>query len=425
MSVLTLAGKPINWSSPPAYTAKVMWSRTTTNGKAVTGSLRSIAHLDHLNTLSIKKFGKPIDVFQSAFNTGVALSKGTHDYDACYDVRILGVPWLTQQAFFRANGAGAYARVAGWPTAHIHYFTLPPVFASGTVAERYGKAGLKVGYLVDGGWTTQGRVIASSQIVDYYQHRDATSDHAIDSSWFPSDIDASVFDFNAYAKRQRPKTLALSLINIPDKVGLPDIRLCFDLALTKGRVVGVNEVFHPRQRALYEVVAKARGFGFYGLHKTPNVLFWKTDLFARRHAMVHQIHGRNTTAKNANQWPGFYDKREITEVVLRRRSDGKEFAFLLTHLAAEVKVVDQKWLRAVKRKSKRMLRDLTRKHMKAGRVVIVEGDMNTREDFSMPKTFRWYTKGIIDKVGGNRKGKSTLFAAPTDHGHGVRAVIQP
>src|SRR6478735_6686204 len=50
MTVLTLGGKPINWNRPPKATARVKWSQLTTGGKPVTGSFRSICHLDRLNS---------------------------------------------------------------------------------------------------------------------------------------------------------------------------------------------------------------------------------------------------------------------------------------------------------------------------------------------------------------------------------------
>lgn len=216
MSVLTLTGKPINWAKPPKATDKVMWSKRTLSGKAVVGSLRTIAHLDHLNTLALKKFGIGIDVFQGPYNTDVEASKGTHDFDACLDVRITGVPWAAQQAFLRANGAGAYYRTpAQGFTPHIHYFTLPPREGV-SVSDDYRVHGFKVGKYVDGGYSTFGRVVASSQIEDYYSHRTALSGHAHDPSWFPPNIDATIFDLPAYISRQR-KALISSLVG-PDEL---------------------------------------------------------------------------------------------------------------------------------------------------------------------------------------------------------------
>lgn len=427
MSALTLAGKPINWSAPPQYATKVKWSRTTTGGRAVYGSLRSIAWLDHIDSLARKKFGKSVDVIQSAYNTGVAASAGTHDLDACYDVQIVGVPWLTQQAFFRANGAGAYARVEGWSTPHIHLFVLPPVFASGSVSERYDKAGLEVGKFVDGGLSSEGRTVGSSQIADYYMHRDATSNHYIDNSWFPPNIDATVFDFHIYSRRMAPpKTATISLVNIAAKIGKANVRTSFTTALGKGRITCVNESFHSEQRAIYAEEAKRAGYSQYGLRITPNPVFWEHVLYRRTFAKVHLIHGRNTTAKNADEWPGFYDKRELTEVVLAPRAGGQEIAILHTHLLYPARPLDKRWVKKMRRKSLTLIRTLARKHIAAGRTVLVTGDTNMTENFSLPKTMHWLTKPVaIDKIGSNRRGGSKEFWVPNDHHKsGVRAIIR-
>lgn len=222
MSVLTLGGKPINWAKPPKPTARVMWSQKTTGGKTITGSLRTIAHLDRLNYLSIKKFGVGIQVFQGPYNTTVAASAGTHDYDACLDVYIPGVSWSTQRSFFRANGAAAFDRTKPtFSTEHIHYFTLPP--REGVdVSDDYKSGGFKVGYFVDGGWSTRGARVTSSQIADYYAKppRNALANHAIDNTWHPDDIEATIFDLDAYIARQvkatKPEvgTLRLMTANI-------------------------------------------------------------------------------------------------------------------------------------------------------------------------------------------------------------------
>lgn len=426
MTVLTLTGKKINWAKPPHPTARVMWSQRDTSGRAVTGSLRTIAHLDHLNTLAVKKFDSGIVVMQPPYNTTVPQSEGTHDFDACLDVFIPNVSWETQQRFFRANGAGAYYREPPAFTSHIHYFTLPPREGS-DVSDDYRSGGFKVGRYVDGGWSTYGRRVASSQIEDYYNHRTALSGHAHDPSWFPPDIGATIFNLNAYVNRQRVRTrLSVALINIPNKIGTSNVRRCWDKAAARSAIFGVNESFHKTQRQIYsQAMADSKAkWSQYGLWQTPNPVFWRSDRFKRINAEVHLIHPANTTAPNHAKWPGFYDARFITEVVLKQRVGGQEVAILNTHLVYGAKVLDQKWLRTVRRTSKSALRRLVRKHRDAGRIAIVMGDMNTKSNFAMPRGFRWFTKRIIDKVGANREGSATLFVAPTDHKHGVRATIR-
>lgn len=202
MPVLTITGKPINWAKPPKPTDRVMWSKRDTSGRKVTGSLRTIAHLDTLDALARTQFGKGVEVIQPPYNTGVKASAGTHDYDACWDVYIPGVPWRTQEKFFREYGSGAYWRKPPAFGNHIHGFTLPPREGR-EVSDDFAAAGFKVGKYVDGGYSLYGRKVASSQIEDYYNHRSALAGHAKDDGWFPTNIAATIFDLPAYIRRQR------------------------------------------------------------------------------------------------------------------------------------------------------------------------------------------------------------------------------
>lgn len=203
MSVLTLSGKPINWSKPPKATDRVMWSQRDIYGRYVTGSLRTIAHLDQMNMRAIAQFGVGIRVIQPPFNRTVKASAGTHDYDACLDVYIPGVSWATQQAFFRREGFAAWWRrkTKSWDP-HIHGFTLPPQEGRDR-ADDFRIFGFKVGKFVDGGWSLFGRRVASAQITAYYDHRSGMSGNAHDPSWFPPDIKATIFDLGAYIDRQK------------------------------------------------------------------------------------------------------------------------------------------------------------------------------------------------------------------------------
>lgn len=217
MAVLTLKGAPINWENPPRATDIVMWSQRTTSGKRVTGSFRTIAALDKTNDLAKRKFGVGIVCFQPPFNTGVAASEGTHDGDAALDVWIPGVSGETQQSFFRANGWGGYFRTpAQGFMSHIHMFLLPR--REGVdVSDDYASGGFKVGVLVDGGWSTQGSRVASSQIEDYYRHRNALASHASDPSWFPSDIESTIFALWDYVYRKATEQASLRLMKSTSK----------------------------------------------------------------------------------------------------------------------------------------------------------------------------------------------------------------
>lgn len=237
MSVLTLTGKPINWDKYPKATTKVMWSSKDMYGRKVTGSFRTICALDHLNTLSIKKFGKAIIVIQPPYNKGVAASAGTHDYDACLDVYIPGVPWATQQQFFRANGCGAYWRRPPLFSNHVHLFILP-VQEGKDRADDFKSAGFTVGYLVDGGWSLYGKKKYSAQIDAYYAHRDALADNAKDTGWFPPSIKATIFDLATYIRSQRAAkpvkttTIVAGHLNIP----APGVGIGADLGNDAARI---------------------------------------------------------------------------------------------------------------------------------------------------------------------------------------------
>lgn len=206
MSVLTLAGKPIDWANPPAPTARVLWSQRASNGKQVTGSLRTIAFIDHLFVLAMKKYNSPLIVIQPPYNDGVAASAGTHDYDACFDWYIPGVPWREQERFARANGMANWWRRPPAFGNHQHGFPLPPREGV-SISDDFSVGGFKVGKYVDGGWSLYGREVASSQLTDYYLHKTGLSGHAHDAgSWFPPSIAKTIFNLNAYIKRQRALT---------------------------------------------------------------------------------------------------------------------------------------------------------------------------------------------------------------------------
>lgn len=203
MAVLTLQGKAIDWANPPKANALVQWSRVDMYGRKVIGSLRSIAHLDATNDKVKAKWGVNLVVIQPSYNTSVAASAGTHDYDACFDVYIPGVSWSEQQKFLRACGWGAYWRRPPKFGHHIHMFSLP-VQKGVLRADDYREGGFRVGLFVDGGYSTKGRKTSSAQIDAYYNHRDALASNARDPSWFPSDIKTTIFNLAPYVKKRVP-----------------------------------------------------------------------------------------------------------------------------------------------------------------------------------------------------------------------------
>jgi hypothetical protein len=202
MTVLTLAGVPINWDKPPAPTTRVMWSKNDKYGRKVTGSFRHICHLEYTDQQARKEFGVGIQLFQPAYNKGYPPSAGTHDYDACVDAWIPGVGWLKQQGFFRRHGWGGWWRKPPTFTNHIHAFTLPPQEGVDR-GDDYAILGFTVGKFIDGGWSLYGRKIASAQLVSYYLKRSGLKGNAADNTWFPPNIKATIFDLPEFVKAQR------------------------------------------------------------------------------------------------------------------------------------------------------------------------------------------------------------------------------
>lgn len=206
MTVLTLAGKPVNWSNPPKATDKVLWSQRDTGGDKIIGSLRAICHLEDLQAKCLKRFGKPFRVIQPMNNTGVSASAGTHDFDFCFDGDIPGVSWADTNHFFRSNGVGGWVRTPSQGFSyHWHGFTLPPREGK-SISDDFQVHGFKVGKYVDGGYSTTGRLITSSQIADYYNHAFGLSNHHTpnsDKAWYPSDIEATIFNLPRWIAAQK------------------------------------------------------------------------------------------------------------------------------------------------------------------------------------------------------------------------------
>lgn len=204
MRVVHLDGRPIDWENPPDSDDMVMWAKRTTGGKTIKGTFRTICAMDRLNRLCYRRYGVGIQIIQSAWNTGVSASAGTHDFDACFDVWIPGVdPWEAQR-FFRRNGFGCWVRkppAFGW---HIHGFVLP-LQEGQSRSDDFQVHGVRVGLYVDGGYSTRGRLVTSSQIQDYYSHAFGLSgQHGAfsDRSWYPKNIGATIFDLKRYVKNR-------------------------------------------------------------------------------------------------------------------------------------------------------------------------------------------------------------------------------
>lgn len=194
--VRTLSGRKIDWNNPPKSNAKCSLKL---GDKKVIGGFRSLCALNRMNNYVRKTYNTDIVVFQGAFSDSVPASKGTHDKDACFDWYIPGVSFYRAQRIGRRFGFGCWYRKPPLFSNHVHGFVLPP-------GRKFSLRGIKVGLFVDGGLSTLGHKIASSQLDDYYGHAFGLSgkhDHGSDKSWFPADIDATIFNLGAYVRRRQ------------------------------------------------------------------------------------------------------------------------------------------------------------------------------------------------------------------------------
>lgn len=175
----------------------------TLGGKKFRAGRRTAAHLEWTIERLAEKYPQArLVVIQACYNTGVEASAGTHDKDGVFDVEIVGLSWEDAQAFLRWHGWAAWWRHTGsWAPRskwHIHMASL-------------GCPG-PVGYLIDGGISLFGRVVASSQIADYRAHRDGLAGHASDPTPHPANIDSKVFDYPAYVRFKALPTVSLARV---------------------------------------------------------------------------------------------------------------------------------------------------------------------------------------------------------------------
>lgn len=163
---------------------------TTFNGRYVKAGERTMAHLFDTDEWMRKRHGCWIYVIQSAYNTGVAASAGTHDYDAVLDVLVINTKsgrrsWIKGQRRLRARGWYDWWRHTGsWyaPSTWHHH-----MISGGIIG-----VGCRVGYLVPG------------QCNDYLAKPplNGLAGHSRDYSWHPENIASTHFDFDAWMKRK-------------------------------------------------------------------------------------------------------------------------------------------------------------------------------------------------------------------------------
>lgn len=141
-------------------------------------------------------------ILQPCYQPGYEKSAGTHDFDAVFDVWIYGLdPWRAQR-FLRRRGWAAWFRHTGsWAARsawHFHMISIPPgLRANPSVAailEAFRDLGIKVGEYVPG------------QIYDYFRHAfglKGQHDSGDDDSWFPENINKTVFRRRWWFQRNR------------------------------------------------------------------------------------------------------------------------------------------------------------------------------------------------------------------------------
>lgn len=165
----------------------------TIAGRTFRCSSRTAWHLRWtLWVLALRHPKARLRIIQTCYNTTIAASAGTHDYDAVFDVEILGMDWWQAQRFLRRRGWAAWFRHTGsWAPSsywHIHMVSIPPGLranpTSSEVLAAYGRLGIRVGVYVPG------------QVDDFYAHALGLKDQhraGIDDSWYPDSINATVF----------------------------------------------------------------------------------------------------------------------------------------------------------------------------------------------------------------------------------------
>lgn len=190
-------------------------SMHTIAGHTFKASAWTAGHLN--NTIARLKVAHPaarLKIWQPCYNTGVDVSKGTHDLDGVFDVEIIGLTWSEAQRFLRNCGWAAWHRYP--PTfalEHIHMATIPPGLTNSPTPTQIGAAyvrlGIKVGLYIDGGYTTSAphQVTTSSQVSDYFRHAlglKGEHDSGDDRSYFPPSITATVYKPGATVTEPKP-----------------------------------------------------------------------------------------------------------------------------------------------------------------------------------------------------------------------------
>jgi hypothetical protein len=142
---------------------------------------RTAAHIEYTRQRLAKTHpSAQLRIMQGSYNTDVPASAGTHDKDAVIDCELEGVDFLNAQRFLRSHGWAAWWRRPdqGFSN-HIHAISLGCPGPLGAFVPR--------------------------QIDDYWNRRDGLASHAPDLSFFPKDIDSTIFDYPRWLRDQEDK----------------------------------------------------------------------------------------------------------------------------------------------------------------------------------------------------------------------------
>lgn len=212
---------------------KIRYASDTIYGSAAYMGRATGAHLDDTKAaLARAHAGCHLEIIQGGFNTTVAASAGTHDFDGCLDVEIVGMPWDDAQRFLREHGWAAFVRYPpafGW---HIHMISL--------------------------GCTGREGIYVPGQVADYYAHKTGLVGHYADNSWHPDDITATIFDYAASLKATERDTMPTIDELLNAKVGPNStVKDALVASLDTGRALGkIRDASRERDLALADEVAK-------------------------------------------------------------------------------------------------------------------------------------------------------------------------
>lgn len=224
-------------------------------------------------------------------------------------------------------------------------------------------------------------------------------------------------------------TVRAATINVPWKVGAGDWRECYEETAARADLFGIQECGTAAQRRTYIDAARDHGDTHFGLSLGPNPTFYDPDVWNRTAGKQYRLHGPGV-GRLARLYPGFNASRYATLTVHHHEQQvgAPPVVFINTHLVPRGRKVLERFRRSARAKAVRKLRELVAAHTAAGRIVIVVGDMNMADGPAIG--VRWIWENGVDMIGvavphGVRLTAETAgrYAAPTDHGHGVRATL--